>query len=106
MDARSSSGILVVCRSARRREKELAIDLQGQGTLPRRQHATLRGRIVNDWLKDTARIERAIGRLRKKHPRVARFFTLRHEPGRLAVTRDVGKFWQAEFPMRRRLVKS
>ncbi len=50
---------------------------------------------------DPDKIERAMGRLQKTHPRVARFFTLRHESGKrgdrgkLVCTRDDEKFGQA-----------
>ena len=50
--------------------------------------AALRRRIETGRLKDKEKIERAIGRLREKHPRAARFYTLRHLGKSLEATRD------------------
>lgn len=93
-DAQNPGGVLVLCRSALRREKELAMISKAE-TRYLADTVALRERIAKGLLKDAAKIQRAIGRLEKKHPRVARFFTLRHEPGELVVTRDEGKFGQA-----------
>jgi hypothetical protein len=93
-DPENPGGVLVLCRSALRREKELAMISKAE-TRYLADTVALRERIAKDLLKDSAKIQRAIGRLEKKHPRVARFFTLRHEPGELFVTRDEGKFAQA-----------
>lgn len=87
-------GVLVLCRSAPRREKELAMISQAEKRFLAAA-AALRERIAQGRLKDATKIERAIGGLQKKHPRVARFFTLRHEPGGLAVTRNDEKLGQA-----------
>lgn len=93
-DPENPGGVLVLCRSALRREKELAMISKAE-TRYLADTVALRERIAKGLLKDSAKIQRAIGRLEKKHPRVARFFTLRHAPGELLVTRDEGKFAQA-----------
>ena len=88
-DPENPGGVLVLCRSALRREKELAMISKAENRYLA-DTVALRERIAKGLLKDAAKIQRAIGRLEKKHPRVARFFTPRHEPGELLVTRDGG----------------
>lgn len=70
---------LVLCRSTQRREKELAMISRAE----QRFLADLRvlqERIAAGRLKQTDKIQRAIGRLQKKHPRVQRFYTLHYQP--------------------------
>lgn len=96
-DPENPDGLLVLCRSALRREKELAMISQAEQRF-KKDTAALRQRIAKGRLKDAGKIERAIGRLQMKHPRVARFDTLRHESGKLGAlvaTRDDEKFGQA-----------
>lgn len=96
-DPENPEGLLVLCRSDLRREKELAMISKAEQRFLK-DTAALRERIAKGRLKDAGKIERAIGRHQKKHPRVARFYTLRHDlgkPGNLVVTRDDGKFGQA-----------
>ena len=93
-DPEDPNGVLVLCRSTLRREKELAMISKAEKRFLG-DVAALRERIAKGRLKDLAKIERAIGRLQKKHPRVARFFTLRHEPAELVCTRDDEKIGQA-----------
>ena len=93
-DPENPGGVLVLCRSALRREKELAMISKAE-TRYLADTVALHERIAKGLLKDAPKIQRAIGRLEKKHPRVARFFTLCHEPGELIVTRDEGKLGQA-----------
>jgi transposase len=45
--------------------------------------------------KRTAIIERKIGALQKRHARTARFYTLKHNAGRLEITRDEEKMKRA-----------
>ena len=78
---------LVLCRSALRREKEAAM-LSGAERRMLNDATALRTRIETGKLKDPAKIERAIGRLQKKHPRAARLYTLSHESGTLSILRD------------------
>ncbi len=82
-DADSS---LILCRSALRREKEIAMISRAESRFLTDIEA-LRQRILGGHLKAPALIERAIGRLQKKHPRVARFYTLAHQNGTLHATR-------------------
>ena len=86
-DPDDPEGTLVLCRSALRREKEAAM-LSGAETRMLKDAAALRTRIETGKLKDPARIERAIGKLQKKHPRAARLYTLIHESGTLTILRD------------------
>jgi hypothetical protein len=85
---------LVLSRSALRRQKEAAMlsraELRFLTDL-----AALRQRLEKARLKETVKIERAIGRLQKKHPRVARFYTLRHADGILHAARDQERSAQA-----------
>lgn len=92
-DPENPDGLLVLCRSAQRREKELAMISKAEQRFLD-DTAALSERIAKAQLKDPAKIERAIGRLEKKHPRVARFFTLRHQSGELSVIRDDEKLDQ------------
>jgi len=57
--------------------------------------AALRERITQGRIKDPATIERKIGRLQKKHPRVVRFYALAHENGTLSASRHEDKRHQA-----------
>jgi transposase len=86
-DPDDPEGTLVLCRSALRREKEAAM-LSGAETRLLNDATALRARIETGKLKDRAKIERAIGRLQKKHPRAARLYTLSHESGTLSILRD------------------
>lgn len=52
-------------------------------------------RIAKGQLKKPKLIERAIGRLQKKHPRVARFYSLTHQDNHLEVVRHDGKMEEA-----------
>lgn len=78
---------LVLCRSALRREKEAAM-LSAAETRMLKDVAALRTRMETGKLKSPTKIERAIGRLQKKHPRAARFYTFACRAGTLTATRD------------------
>jgi hypothetical protein len=78
---------LILCRSALRREKESAMLSRAESRFLE-DLAALRERVESGRLKSTEKIERAIGRLQKKHPRAARFYTLRHVGGTLEAVRD------------------
>jgi len=89
-DPDDPASALVLCRSAQRRLKESAmISTAEQRFL--KDTGRLRDRISKGRLKRAGLIERAIGALLKKHPRVARFYTLTHEPGDLRVERNDGQ---------------
>lgn len=85
---------LVLCRSLPRREKELAMLSNAEKRFLRDAQA-LRKRIENGRLKKPELIERAIGSLKKKHPRCARFYTLAHRDQTLGITRDDARIDQA-----------
>ena len=55
----------------------------------------LKARIEKGGLKKTDTIERNIGRVQKKHPRVNRFYTLTHENTSLTIDRKEDKFEQS-----------
>jgi len=86
-DPEDPDGWLVLCRSALRREKENAMLSRAEERFLL-DVAALRKRIETARLKSSEKIERAIGRLQKKHPRAARFYSLSHLQGTLKVTRD------------------
>ncbi len=85
---------LVLCRSLPRREKEVAMLSNAEKRFLCDAHA-LRHRIENGRLKQPELIERAIGALKKKHPRAGRFYTLDHRDQTLGITRDDAKIDQA-----------
>jgi transposase len=85
---------LVLCRSQPRREKEVAMLSQAEKRFLKDAEA-LAKRIADGRLKKNDLIQRAIGRLQKKHPRVARFYALAHQPTGLEVVRHDEKMEQA-----------
>jgi len=93
-DPENPAGFLVLCRSALRREKELAMISNAEKRFLGDVDA-LRQRIAKGRLLDPSKIERAIGRLLKTHPRVARFHTLALQAGELLCTRDEQTFEKA-----------
>ncbi len=86
VDPDDAQGRLVLCRSAQRREKEIAMLSKAEARFLK-DVAALRERITQGRLKDPATIERKIGRLQKKHPRIVRFYTIAHEKGTLSAAR-------------------
>jgi len=64
---------LVLCKSAGRRQKELAIRSQAEVRL-RTELEKLAARIAAGRLKNAAGAERALGRVLSRHPRAARFY--------------------------------
>ena len=84
---------LVLCRSQPRREKEVAMLSRAEERFQEDANA-LRKRIAAGRLKKPELIQRAIGRLQKKHPRVARFYSLTHQNGRLELVRHDEKIEQ------------
>jgi len=81
---------LVLCRSAQRRLKEEAMISKAEARFLTDVGA-LRERIEKGRLKKTVIIERKIGSLQKKHPRVQRFYTIEHCGATLEATRDEAK---------------
>jgi len=81
---------LVLCRSAQRRLKEEAMISKAEERFLADAGA-LRARIEKGRLKNASTIERKIGALQKKHPRVQRFYQIAHRGGTLEATRDEAK---------------
>lgn len=86
-DPEDSESVLVLCRSAQRRLKEVAMISSAEQRFLK-DSGQLQARIAKGKLKRESLIERAIGALLKKHPGVGRFYQLRHEHGTLRVERD------------------
>lgn len=74
-EAGSEPDQLVLCKSAGRREKELAIRSNAERRL-REDLEKLRRRIAAGHLKDPQKIQTKIGRLQERHCRVARFYEI------------------------------
>ena len=93
-DPKDPDSVLVLCRSAPRRLKEVAM-------LSTAEERFLRGlkrlevRLEKGQLKNSVIIERQIGALLKKHPRVARFYKISHEGGGLKSVRHEAKVAEA-----------
>jgi len=85
---------LVLCRSAQRRQKELAMISKAEERFLADGEA-LRKRIESGRLKKFDVIERKIGALFKKHPRVARFYSAEHKHATLELTRNDAKLDEA-----------
>lgn len=85
---------LVLCRSAQRREKEQAMISTAEARLLTDSDA-LRRRIEKGQLKKPDVIERKIGALLKKHPRVARYYQAEYADQTLHLIRKDEKLDQA-----------
>jgi transposase len=85
---------LVLCRSAQRRLKEEAMISKAEARFLV-EAGSLRARIEKGLIKNPAIIERKIGALQKKHPRVQRFYKIEHRAGTLEATRDEAKMESA-----------
>jgi len=93
---------LVLCRSAQRRLKEEAMISKAEARFLA-DAESLRTRIEKGFLKKPATIERKIGTLQKKHPRVQRYYKIEHREGTpgsasiptLEATRDEAKMESA-----------
>lgn len=81
---------LVLCRSAQRREKEQAMLSKAEERFLSDGNALCK-RIEAGRLKKPDVIERKIGALLKKHPRVARFYKAEHKDNTLHLYRDDAK---------------
>ena len=89
-DPEDSTSHLVLCRSAQRRLKEEAMISSAEKRFLTAA-AALGKSIEKGVFKRSAVIERKIGALQKRHARTARFYTLKHNAGRLEITRDEDK---------------
>ena len=79
-DPEDKDSRLLLCRSAQRRLKEVAMISKAEERYLK-DLAALQTRIAEGRLKAPDKIEQAIGSLQKKHPRVRRFYQLSHHPG-------------------------
>jgi len=79
-DPEDEDSQLLLCRSAQRRLKEVAMISKAEERFLKDLTA-LQKRIAEGRLILPEKIERAIGALQKKHPRVQRFYQLIHHPG-------------------------
>jgi len=93
-DPEDSTSHLVLCRSAQRRLKEEAMISSAEKRFLTAA-AALGKSIEKGVFKRSAVIERKIGALQKRHARTARFYTLKHNAGRLEITRDEDKMKSA-----------
>ena len=78
---------VVLCRSVERREKEAAM-LSRAETRFLAALKKLATRVKAGRLKRPAGIQQAIGRLRQRHPRAARYYDVRHDRATAAVVYD------------------
>jgi transposase len=87
----------VLCRSEQRIAKDRAIRAKHEERL-RADIDKLTKRIANGRLVKVAKINQAIGRLKERYPRVARYFNLTYDPhnGTLNAAFDVDKHVHAE----------
>ena len=93
-DPEDAASHLVLCRSAQRRLKEEAMISSAEKRFLAAT-AALAKSIEKGVFKRAAVIERKIGALQKRHARTARFYTLKHNAGRLEITRDEDKMKSA-----------
>jgi transposase len=93
-DPQNAERQLVLCRSAQRREKERAMISKAEERFLA-DGASLRRRIEEGRLKKPEVIERKIGALKQKHPRVSRFYLVEHKNSSLHLARNDEKLDQA-----------
>ncbi len=81
----SGAEVHILCRSDGRREKDQAIrDKHEQRFL--RDVAKLQARVARGRLRESAKIHQALGRLKERYPRVARYYTLGYDDASRTVT--------------------
>jgi len=82
--------IYILCLSEGREEKDRAIRLKHEGRLMV-DLERLRMRMEKGRLKKTEKIHQAIGRLKERYPRVARYYRIEYEGGTLSWQEDLEK---------------
>jgi transposase len=94
---RDGEQTFVLCRSEQRIAKDRAIRAKQEGRL-RADIDKLTQRIANGRLVNPAKINQAIGRLKERYPRVARYFDLDYDPdtATLAAPLNADKYATAE----------
>jgi transposase len=85
----------VLCRSEQRIAKDRAIRAKHEERL-RADIDKLTQRIANGRLVDVAKINQAIGRLKERYPRAARYFNFTYDQGTLNAEFDADKHLHAE----------
>lgn len=85
---------LVLCRSMKRREKERAIMSTAEKRFLKDAEA-LRKRVAQGRLKDPPKIDKAIGRMAQRHPRVSRFYRVDFADHALRIERKESELAQA-----------
>ncbi len=85
---------LILCRSQQRRTKEVAMISSAEARFLADANA-LRERIEKGRLKKPHLIDQKIGRLKKKHPRVNRFYTIERKDAGLSIQRNDEKMEEA-----------
>jgi len=93
-DPQDPDSHLVLCRSAQRRLKEEAMVSKAEARFLAGVK-TLRARIESGRLKKPDAIERKIGALLKKHPRLSGLYSLGYRDGKFTASRDEGKMRDA-----------
>jgi transposase len=93
-DPEDAESQLVLCRSAQRRLKEEAMISKAEARFLA-DAQSLHDRIEAGRLKRPDVIERKIGSLQKKHPRVNRFYSIKRQDGGLEVVRNEQKMEEA-----------
>ena len=93
-DPEDEASQLVLCRSAQRRLKEESMVSKAEARFLADVKA-LEERIKKGQLKQANLIERKIGSLQKKHPRIQRFYTISHHNGELLAVRNDAKVEEA-----------
>ena len=94
-DPEDEESELVLCQSEQRSHKELAMISNAEKRFLD-DAQKLKKRIETGKLVKEDVIERNIGRLQKKHPRVRRFYTITHVEKSLKITRDDDKLELAQ----------
>ena len=90
-DPEHSNRQLVLCRSLPRRDKEVAMLSKAEERFLSNAKA-LRQQIEKGQIKQPEVIQRKIGALMQKHPRVARFYTVEHTDQTLTLNRQDESF--------------
>ena len=75
---RKGDEVIILCRSEGRQEKDRAIREKQEGRLLT-DLERLKQRVEQGRLKRTDKIHQAIGRLRERYPRVARYYAIEHD---------------------------
>jgi transposase len=75
---RKGDEVIILCRSEGRQQKDRAIREKQEGRLLR-DLEKLKQRVGNGHLQRADKIHQAIGRLKERYPRVARYYAIEHE---------------------------